>query len=91
MADTLKEQEEELQNLKSEQETQMMELIKSQQFAKNDKSAAESDITQTHAGIGLPGYILDELQAGRTPEASQFNAVTVFYTGNGFHIFSTNC
>ena len=80
LSEVLKEHEEEIENLKRDQEQNMLELIKSQQFVKNENESISDDV-HGNAHLTLPSYILEDLQAGRTPEPVDFNAVTMIFAG----------
>ncbi|TPX73170.1 hypothetical protein CcCBS67573_g05563 [Chytriomyces confervae] len=78
IADLLKNHEEEIRQLKAEQENSMKELMESQ-LTTDDKDA-DKKASQIHHGVILPAHIVERIEAGQPVVPEQFECVTVFFT-----------
>ncbi|KAJ3317529.1 Nitrogen permease regulator 2 [Blyttiomyces sp. JEL0837] len=78
MQDLLKEQEEEIENIKSDQAQVMADLLTSQ-TQKNDQ-IADTEMSHALLGMMLPAHVLEDLDKGITPQPSEFENVTIFFT-----------
>ena len=52
--------------------------------AQLDDKRADTQVSQNLLGMMLPSHVIEDLENGRTPMPSAFNAVTVFFTGGHF-------
>ncbi|KAJ3267668.1 hypothetical protein HDU76_011679, partial [Blyttiomyces sp. JEL0837] len=77
IADLVKEHEEELEAIKADQAI-MADLLASQ-VTKNDVRA-DTEMAQNLLGMMLPAHVLEDLEKGQTPQPSQFEGVTLFFT-----------
>ncbi|KAJ3192918.1 hypothetical protein HK101_005757 [Irineochytrium annulatum] len=88
-----KEQEEEIEAIKIEQAQSMNELmgessIHNKAFAhitpatqkQSDDVRKDSDNSQRLLGMMLPAHVMEEIEAGRTPEPKSYDRVTLFFT-----------
>ncbi|KAJ3301923.1 Nitrogen permease reactivator protein, partial [Blyttiomyces sp. JEL0837] len=78
VSDLVKEHEEELEAIKTDQAQIMSDLLASD-AAKND-AHADTEVAQTLLGMMLPAHVLEDLEKGQTPQPSQFEGVTLFFT-----------
>ncbi|KAJ3412698.1 Guanylate cyclase 2G [Chytridiales sp. JEL 0842] len=78
MQELLDDHTEELEGIKADQEIAMTELAKSHAAAREQQADTESSLSVL--GMMLPAHILSELEAGKTPEPTEFNMVTLFFT-----------
>ncbi|KAI8845752.1 adenylate and guanylate cyclase catalytic domain-containing protein [Chytriomyces cf. hyalinus JEL632] len=74
----MKNHEEEIRQLKAEQENSMKELMESQ-LTTDDKDT-EKKASQIHHGVILPAHIVERIEAGQPVVPEQFKCVTVFFT-----------
>ncbi|KAJ3165312.1 hypothetical protein HK101_000241, partial [Irineochytrium annulatum] len=78
MSEVRKEQEEEIEAIKIEQSQAMNELIATQQ--QSDDVRKDSDNSQRLLEMMLPAHVMEEIEAGRTPEPKSYDRVTLFFT-----------
>ncbi|KAJ3332009.1 Nitrogen permease reactivator protein [Blyttiomyces sp. JEL0837] len=78
ISDLVKEHEEELEAIKTDQAQTMSDLLTSD-ATKND-ARADTELAQTLLGMMLPAHVLEDLEKGQTPQPSQFEGVTLFFT-----------
>ncbi|KAI8851793.1 adenylate and guanylate cyclase catalytic domain-containing protein [Chytridium lagenaria] len=78
LAELLKDHEEEIQIIKAEQVASMEELIATQK--ESEQIQKDNDTSEKLLGMMLPGHVLEDLEAGVTPEPKSFENVTIFFT-----------
>ncbi|KAJ3117085.1 hypothetical protein HDU96_008003 [Phlyctochytrium bullatum] len=78
LAELLKDHEEEIQLIKAEQVASMEELIATQK--ESEQIQKDNDTSEKLLGMMLPGHVLEDLEAGITPEPKSFETVTIFFT-----------
>ncbi|KAJ3264648.1 hypothetical protein HDU76_012150, partial [Blyttiomyces sp. JEL0837] len=78
IVDLVKEHEEEIEAIKTDQAQIMADLLATQ-ATKNDERA-DTEMAQNLLGMILPSHVLEDLEKGQTPQPSQFEGVTVFFT-----------
>ncbi|KAJ3194854.1 hypothetical protein HK101_001745 [Irineochytrium annulatum] len=78
MSEVRKEHEEEIEGIKTDQAQAMKELIATQQ--QSDDIRKDSDSSQRLLGLMLPSHVMEEIEAGRTPEPKSYDRVTLFFT-----------
>ncbi|KAJ3139108.1 hypothetical protein HK101_003670 [Irineochytrium annulatum] len=72
-----KEHEEEIEAVKIEQTQSMQELLASQ--LQTDDARKDSDSSARLLDMMLPAHVIEEIEAGRTPEPQSFPRVTVLF------------
>ncbi|KAJ3412700.1 hypothetical protein HDV05_000328 [Chytridiales sp. JEL 0842] len=77
--------EEEIETLKAEQESDMSDLLRTQALARDQQTDTQNSLNVL--GMMLPAHILAEIEAGKTPEPTEFSKVTIFFTD--IHQFKT--
>ncbi|KAJ3317448.1 Receptor-type guanylate cyclase gcy-13 [Blyttiomyces sp. JEL0837] len=78
IADLMKENEEEIEGIKSDQAQIMADLLETHAARQDQRS--DTEMSQALLGMMLPAHVLEELEKGQTPQPSQFENVTIFFT-----------
>ncbi|KAJ3095587.1 hypothetical protein HDU97_006790 [Phlyctochytrium planicorne] len=78
LAEVLKDHEEEIQLVKAEQVASMEELLATQK--ESEQIQKDNDTSEKLLGMMLPGHVLEDLEAGITPEPKSFENITIFFT-----------